>query len=98
MYYLVPGSVADDSKLIHPGDCILEANGHDLRQASVDDAANYMSVSEPMVHQDGWGDERRRGRRGFRRWVGEMVGEMGMTSILMISLLPNAQLFNRRRE
>ena len=46
VYYLVPGSVADDSKLIHPGDCILEANGHDLRQASVDDAANYMSVSE----------------------------------------------------
>ena len=46
VYYLVPGSVADDSKMIHPGDCILEANGHDLRQASVDDAANYMSVSE----------------------------------------------------
>lgn len=45
VYYLVPGSVAGDCKLIHPGDCILEVNGHNLRQASVDDAATYMSVS-----------------------------------------------------
>lgn len=45
VYYLVPGSVADDCKLIHQGDRILEANGHDLRHASVDDAANCMSVS-----------------------------------------------------
>ena len=44
VYYLVPGSMADDCKLIHPGDRILEANGQDLRHASVDDAANCMSV------------------------------------------------------
>ena len=50
VYYLVPGSVADESKLIRQGDRILEANGHDLRQASVDDAANYMSVSEKELN------------------------------------------------
>ena len=46
VYYLVPGSVANECKLIHQGDRILEANGHDLRHASVDDAANCMSVSQ----------------------------------------------------
>ena len=66
VYYLVPGSVAGDSKLIHPGDRILEANGHDLRQASVDDAATYMSVSE----EKGEG-----GIEGAREQEGEREGE-----------------------
>ena len=47
VYYLVPGSVADDCKQIHPGDRVLEVNGRDLRRANVDDAANCMSVSQP---------------------------------------------------
>ena len=67
VYYLVPGSVAGDSKLIHPGDRILEANGHDLRQASVDDAATYMSVSKEKGERERWRERRRKGgRKGGR--------------------------------
>ena len=42
---LIAGSKAEESGLIHPGDQILEANGHDLRTASIDDAAALMTVS-----------------------------------------------------
>ena len=35
VYCHVPGSVADDCKLIHPRECVLEANEHDLQQASI---------------------------------------------------------------
>ena len=66
VFCLVPGSVADDCKLIHPGDCILEANGHDLRQASVDDAASYMSVSQRERER-----ERERERKREREKVRE---------------------------
>ena len=45
VHFLVPGSKADENGRVYPGDRILEANGCDLRNASVDDAASFMSVS-----------------------------------------------------
>ena len=44
VHYLIPGSKAEECGQIHPGDRILEANGRDLRHATVDEAAMFMSV------------------------------------------------------
>lgn len=45
VHYLVPGSRAEENGQVFPGDRILEANGCDMRNASVDDAASFMTVS-----------------------------------------------------
>jgi multiple PDZ domain protein len=42
VHYLVPGSRAEESGGLRPGDRILEVNGKDLREASVDEAAAFM--------------------------------------------------------
>ena len=57
----MPGSVADDCKLIHPGECVLESNGHDLQQASIDNAIIYFHVGESETEREGGGG---RGIRG----------------------------------
>ena len=49
VHYLVPGSKAEETGLIHPGDRILEANGCDLRCSDVDDAASFMTVSDGVT-------------------------------------------------
>lgn len=46
VHHLVPGSRADQSGLLRPGDRVLEANGHDLKFVSVDDAATIISVRD----------------------------------------------------
>jgi ligand of Numb protein X 1/2 len=42
VHYLVPGSRAEENGGIRPGDRILEVNGKDLRDSTVDDAAAFM--------------------------------------------------------
>ncbi len=46
VHYLVPGSTAEENGQVFAGDRILEANGCDMRNASVDDAASFMTVRE----------------------------------------------------
>ena len=46
VHYLIPGSKAEECGQVHPGDRILEANGRDLRHATVDEAAMFMSVGK----------------------------------------------------
>ena len=48
VHYLVPGSKAETCGNIKPGDRILEANGVDLRDATVDEAAAFMMVSREI--------------------------------------------------
>ena len=48
VHYLVPGSRAEENGQVFPGDRILEANGCDLRHATVDNAATFMSVSDGL--------------------------------------------------
>ena len=45
IHQLLPGSISDQNGFLQPGDRVLEANGHDLKFASIDDAATIMSVS-----------------------------------------------------
>lgn len=45
IHHLVPGSLSDQCGLLQPGDRVLEANGHDLKFVTVDDAASIISVS-----------------------------------------------------
>ena len=45
IHLLQPDSLADQSGLLYPGDRILEANGHDLKFATLDEAASIISVS-----------------------------------------------------
>ena len=45
MHYLVPGSKAEECGNIRPGDRMLEVNGKDLRDVTVDEAAALMMVS-----------------------------------------------------
>ena len=49
VHHLVPGSRADQCGLLQPGDRVLEANGQDLKFASVDDAASIISVSPKVI-------------------------------------------------
>lgn len=41
----MPGSKAEECGSIRPGDRILEVNGKDLRDVTVDEAAAFMMVS-----------------------------------------------------
>ena len=45
IHHLAPGSQAEQCSTLHLGDRILEANGHDLKDATVDDAASIIAVS-----------------------------------------------------
>ena len=44
VHYLVPGSKGEECGNIKPGDRILEVNGKDLRDSTVDEAAAFMMV------------------------------------------------------
>ncbi len=44
VHFLVPGSTAEGNGQVVAGDRILEANGCDMRHATVDDAASFMTV------------------------------------------------------
>ena len=44
IHLLHPDSIADQSGLLYPGDRILEANGHDLKFASLDEATAIIAV------------------------------------------------------
>jgi hypothetical protein len=45
IHNLVPGSLSEQCGQLLPGDRLLEANGHDLKFVTVDDAASIISVS-----------------------------------------------------
>lgn len=45
VHYLVPGSKAEECGSIRAGDRMLEVNGKDLRDVTVDEAAALMMVS-----------------------------------------------------
>ncbi len=49
VHYLVPGSTAEGNGGVLLGDRILEANGCDMRNATVDDAASFMTVRAALV-------------------------------------------------
>lgn len=43
------GSLAEENGRLLVGDRILEANGYDVRNANIDEAATRMAVSEDMI-------------------------------------------------
>ena len=45
----MPGSRAEENGGIRPGDRILEVNGKDLRDSTVDDAAAFMMVGDVII-------------------------------------------------
>lgn len=63
IHNLVPGSLTEQCGMLRPGDRLLEANGHDLKFVTVDDAACIISVSMEGGRERGEGGERKEGGR-----------------------------------